>query len=110
MAVLEPALVAAELLLDPLGRLVEGGVSVGGAARALQHHAAWNVGDDVAGEAVIVRPLAERHLGRDGAGEIFVGDPAQAAVDMAAQRLAGIDLMTRDPDVHLATPQLRART
>ena len=48
------------------------------AGRALQHHALRDMGDDVAGEAVIVGAVAEGDLGGDGAGEIFVGDGAAA--------------------------------
>ena len=61
------------------------------------------MGDDVAGEAVIVGALAEGDLGRDGAREIFVGDGVQAIVDLPTQRFAGVDLMTGDPDVHLVS-------
>ena len=100
MAVLEPALVAPQLLLDPVGGELERGRGDRGGARSLQHHALRHMGDDVAGEAVIVGPLAERHLGGNGAREIFVGDGVEPLVDLALQRFAGIDLMTRDPDVH----------
>jgi hypothetical protein len=56
--------------------------------------------DDVAGEAIVVRPLAEGGLGRDGAREIFVGDTLESFVDQRLERCAGVDLMARDSDIH----------
>jgi len=55
--------------------------------------------DDVAGE-VVVRSSAERHVGPDRTRKIFLGDFSNPALRKLAQRLAGIDLMTRDPNVH----------
>jgi hypothetical protein len=54
MAILEPPLVAPELLLDPVRCLVEGCMRVGGAGAALENDALGNMGDDVASEAVII--------------------------------------------------------
>ena len=51
---------------------------------------------------MVVGAPAEGDLGGDGAREIFVGDGVEPLVDLAAQRFARVDLMTRDPDVHLA--------
>ena len=48
-------------------------------------------------------PLPEGDIGADRAREIFLGDLGDSALGVLAQRLAGIDLMTRDPNVHLAS-------
>jgi hypothetical protein len=58
------------------------------------------MGDDVAGEGVVVRPLAEGDPGGDGALEIFVGDLGEAVLAMLLQGFAGFDLMPGDPDFH----------
>ena len=100
MAVLQPAHVAAQLLLDPVGRLVERRMGLGRLARSLQDHALHHMGDDVAGEGVVVGSLAESHIGGDRPLEIFIGDGVQSLLDMQLESLAGIDLMTRDPDFH----------
>ena len=62
------------------------------------------MGDDVAREAVVVGTLAERHLRRDGPGEVLFRDAVQPGVDVLPERLAGVDLMTGDTDVHLQLP------
>ena len=67
---------------------------------ALEHQPLHDVDDDVAFEADVVRPLAERHLCREGAGEIFRGDTLKPVAHMILERVAGRDLMTRDPDIH----------
>ena len=56
--------------------------------------------DDIAFEADVVRPLAERHLGRDGAFEMLGGDTLKSVAHMILERVAGCDLMTRNPDIH----------
>jgi len=70
------------------------------AVGGLHHQALRRVGEDLADEAVIVRALAEGDLGRDEPRRIFVIGGAKAAVDMGSKRLAGIDLVTGNPDVH----------
>jgi hypothetical protein len=66
----------------------------------LEHQALHHVHHDVAGEAIVVRPLAEGRLRRDGAGEIFVGDTLEPFGDQRLERRTGFDLMARDSDIH----------
>jgi len=68
---------------------------------AFEHHALGDRSDDVAGE-VVVGTAAEGPVGGDRPGEIFLGDLLDPSGRMLAQRFPGIDLMTRDPNVHLA--------
>ncbi len=67
---------------------------------ALQDQTTGDVHHDIAFEPDIMRALAERHLGRDGAGEIFLGDTLKPVRHMGPQRVARFDLMTRNPDIH----------
>ena len=48
-------------------------------------------------------PAAEGDVGAHRPREIFLGDLGDSLLGVLAQRLAGIDLMTRDPNVHLAS-------
>ncbi len=49
---------------------------------------------------MVVRPLAERHMGGNGAGKIFVGDTLEPVFDVLADGIARIDPVTRNPDIH----------
>jgi hypothetical protein len=109
LMVLQAIGVAAQLLFDPVSGAVERHLGPARAVRRLEHHALDDGRDDVARE-VVVRPAAEGDVRADRPREIFLGDLCDPALGMLTQRLAGIDLMPRDPDVHLAEPpQMRCR-
>jgi hypothetical protein len=57
--------------------------------------------NDVAGKTMVMRTLAERHLRRNGAGEILLGDTLQPVVHVLAQCFARVYLMTRNADIHI---------
>src|SRR4051794_19648116 len=109
VVVLPLAVVAAQLLLDLVGRRVERGAGIGGAVGRLEDQALGRIGDDFAGEAMVVRALAEGHLRRDDSGAVFARDRAEPCRHALAQGLAGFELVTRDPDVHEALQFIGAR-
>jgi hypothetical protein len=53
---------------------------------------------------VLIGAATEGDVGRNGAGEIAVGDCRQPIGDMGTERIAGVDLVTRDPNVHDGSP------
>src|SRR5690606_39146191 len=99
VAVLETALVAPELLLDPLGRLFERLVRVLRLPVALENQALVDVQHDVAGERA-GRPLAERHRRRQRPTEVFFGDRIEPLGRVFLKCGAGIDLVARNANFH----------
>ena len=97
--------VAAELLLDLGGGLVERGMRLLARARGLEHDALHHVGDDVAAKGA-VRGGPEGHIGRDGPREIFLGDATQSIGHMLTESVAGVDLMAGYADVHVSISYL----
>src|SRR4029079_16616152 len=100
LMVLQPVGVAPKLLFDPVRGAVERDLWLATAVRSLEHDPIHDRRDDVAG-VVVVRTSAEGDVGSHGPGKIFFRDVRDSTLRMLAQRLAGIDLMTRDPNVHL---------
>jgi hypothetical protein len=97
--ILETAHVATELRFHALGRLIEGGMRLITLARPLEDHALHDVRDDIAGKAAM-RSVTEGDVCRNAARKIFISNRLETILDMDAQRVAGVDLMARDPDVH----------
>ena len=105
VAVLDPALVAAQLLLDLVGRAIERHVRVMGNGVALEDQALHHMGDDIAAECAL-RSLAEGDVRGQRAGEILVDDRAQPGVGVPLERGAGLDLMSRYANVHGLSPSV----
>src|SRR5947209_5392390 len=98
-AVLEPALVAAQPLLDLQQRLVGAGIGVGRIGFGLQRDAGIQMQRAVGAEAEAV--LAERDVAGIIAVEIFAQDFFGAFADAPAQRFADTDAFARDPYGHV---------
>ncbi|PAV72975.1 hypothetical protein WR25_16632 [Diploscapter pachys] len=98
--VFQAAHVATQLLLDLFGCPVEREVRLLRLVAALQHQTLHDVDHDIAAEADVMRPLAKRHFGRNGAREMLGGDTLKPVAHMILERVAGCDLMTRNPDIH----------
>src|SRR3546814_9397367 len=56
--------------------------------------------DDVAGEAIVVRATADTDLGGARAGEIFTCNTLETVSTLLLERVADIDLVARNPDIH----------
>ena len=93
--ILEPALVAAQPLLDHQQRLVGAGIGVGGDRIGLQRDAGIQMQRAVGAEAEAV--LAERNVAGIIAVEIFAQDLFGALADASAQRFADADAFSRNP-------------
>src|SRR3954451_7391446 len=103
-AILQPALVAAQPLLDLQQSLVGAGISVGGIGFGFQRDPGIEVQRAVGTEAETV--LAERDMAGIVAVEIFAQDFFGAFADAPAQRFADIDAFARDSYGHVM-PRLR---
>ena len=101
VARLQPSHIASELGFDLSGRTVKGEMRILRIVARLHHHALHHMADDIAREAVVVRPLAKGHFRRNGAGEIFIRNCLKPVSDMVLQRVAGFDLVARNADIHL---------
>ena len=100
VAVLHPALVAAQLLFDLGQRLIEALMDVMRLAVALEDQALVDVGDDIAG--IRAGPsLAESDMRAERAAEIFLDHGLQPVGHMVLQGGAGVDLVARDADIHI---------
>lgn len=110
VAILQPALVAAKLLLDLGGSLVAGLVRIMRFGVALQDKPLHHVQYDVAGKGA--RPgLAERHVAGDGPVEIFLDHAFHPVAGMILQGCARFDLVTGNANIHgSASPLLRSET
>ena len=104
VTILQTPHVAAELLLDLGGGGIEGKMRVGGIAVRLENQPLHDMCDDVGSKAIVVRPLAEGDLRRNGPREIFGGDALEPLVDMGPERLARFDLMAGNPNIHEHSP------
>ena len=96
--VLEALLVAAQLLFEMACRLVEARMSFGRRALGLQHQAGGQMQGAVGMETDAL--LLDRHMGVDGAFEIFLLQLEEPVFDMLAQGLADVEILTRDFDLH----------
>src|SRR3546814_10682711 len=65
-----------------------------------EHQPLHHMRDDVAGEAIVVRARAESDLGGDRAGEIFTCNTLETVSTLLLERVADIDLVARNPDIH----------
>ena len=92
--------VTAQLLLDPVSGAVECHLRLTRTVRRFEDDPLRDWSDDVAGVG-IVRPSPEGDIGADASREIFFGDFGDSPLGVLAQRFAGVDLVTRDPYVHL---------
>ena len=106
MLVLQPAHVAAQLGLDPIGRLIEGGVGVHRLAGPLQDHAVHDMGDDIAGETVAMLAAPEGDMGGKTSREELVRDRVEPVLDMGAKGVARVDLMSRNTNFHSKSPTI----
>jgi hypothetical protein len=97
---LQPPRIPPQLLLDSVGRAVEGHLRFLGVMRGLQDYSLGYRRYDVACE-IVVRATAERNIGPNGAGEMLFGDFRHAIGGMFAQGFTRIDLMARNRNVHL---------
>jgi hypothetical protein len=59
------------------------------------------MGDDIASEPGIARSFSKGRLGRDRPCEIFVRDSLETVLNVLLERITDIDLMTRNPDIHV---------
>ena len=95
---LEPALVAAEALLDALGGLVEARVSILGPPLRLEHDAGIEMDGALGPEA---RPLAlEGDVAGETAVEIFLHRLAEAGLDLDAESVANIEILAGNAQTH----------
>ena len=94
----EPALVAAQALLDPLGRRVEGRQGVLPLAGGLQGKAGVEMDHAVGVESRSL--LLDRHMSREPAVEIFGNRVSDALLDAPAERIADFHLFARNSQVH----------
>ena len=100
VAVVDPALVTAQLLFDLARRGIEGLVDVMRFGMTLEDQALHDMRDDIGGERA-ARPLAEGDMRGNGAVEILVDDGVQSIADMLLQRCAGVDLVAGNTNIHL---------
>src|SRR5947199_5945780 len=98
-AILEPALVATQPLLDLQQRLVGAGIGVGGIGFRLQRDPGVQMQRAVGTKAKTV--LAERDVAGIIAVEILAQDFFGAFADAPAQRFADTDAFARDPYGHV---------
>jgi len=72
-------------------------------SRALQDQAGHHMADDVAMEGA-VRSWSKGDLSGKRAGKIFLGHGLQTGPDMLLERVARIDLMSGNTNIHMPSP------
>ena len=97
-AILQPALVAAQPLLNHQQRLVGAGIGVGGVGIGLERDPGIQVQRTVGAEAETI--LAQRDMPGIIAIEILAQHLVGALADTPAQRVADIDAFSRNPQSH----------
>src|SRR5205807_9787459 len=107
LAVLEPALVAAELLLHPDRRLVGARVGVGRHRLRLERYPGIEMNGALGAEAEAV--LLDRHVPGIAAIEIFLERLFEPRIDPLAQGLADVDVLARNEKRHGDDPRFRSQ-
>src|SRR5215213_4568877 len=97
-AVLQPPLVAPQALLDALGRLVEARIGVRRRARGFERDPRGEVQHALGAEPGAV--LGDRDMARIVAVEVLPERARDAGLDLAAQRLADVEILAGDPQAH----------
>src|SRR5262249_24612784 len=100
-------LVATQPLLDPHCRLIGTGIGVGGQRLRFEHDARIEMDHTFGSEAEAL--LADGHVTRVPAVEIFCGRLADARFDARAQRPADIDVLARTSKWHDRRPRTRSQ-
>ena len=98
MVVLEPPLVAAELLLHPVDRALEGGVDLLGSRGGLHGHAGGQVHRRIGDELVTITAEGDDSLHRPV--EVLGDGLVQPLLDVRPQSVADVDLLSADLDAH----------
>ncbi len=101
MMIAQAALVTPEALVDPLGRDVEGGVSLVRVRLAAHEDAPADMDLQVALDEMSF--AREHHVSLEGVAEIFFRDVLDRRLRVTAQRIAHVDLLAGYSDVHSRT-------
>ena len=96
--VLEALLVAAQLLFEMAGSLIEARMGIGSVALCLEHEAGGKMQSAIRMETHAL--LLDRYMRVNGALEIFLLKLEESVLDMLAQGLADIEIFTSDFDLH----------
>src|SRR4051812_9924578 len=97
--VFEAVGVAAQLLLNAVSRSVESDFGFPATVGCLEHDPVHDRSDDIASK-VVVWAATEGDVGSDSAREIFFRDFGDSALGVCAQRIARVDLVSSDPNLH----------
>src|SRR5438132_2161603 len=108
LPVLEPALVAAELLLHPDRRLVGARVGVGRHRLRLERYPGMEMNGALGAEAEAV--LLDRHVPGIAAVEVFLERLDEPRIDPLAQGLADVDVLARNAKRHDDDPRFRSQS
>ena len=96
--VIQTALVAPQPLVDMFGGAVKGGIGGGVTLMTMKMHTAMDMHRDVGAEVTAF--TRDRDVGFQGRGEIFFADVGHSVLDVTTERLADVDLLTLNTDVH----------
>ena len=102
MIVAQPALVAAQLFRQPLGGGIERDIVIGRRPATVDDDAAPDMQRQLGGDQV--RLAGKDGMRLDRGSEIFSEQRFELSFDMRAQRLADIDLLARDRQLHGSAP------